>query len=159
MTAPLPTTPLTPAERRVAQHVVLGLSAREIAAATQLSPNTTHSYLRVVREKLRCPERCTLAVVAHRLIASGEAAAPSPDMPAPALSDAQLVLLRAVTEYSRPLAIARAAKIAPADLRASLDQLLADAGAADATQLVTRAHAWQLLSPSQAEAVPSGARR
>ncbi|WP_406723953.1 hypothetical protein WJ438_03845 [Streptomyces sp. GD-15H] len=80
-------------------------------------------------------------------------------MSIPALSDAQLVLLRAVTEYSRPLDIARAAKIAPADLRASLDQLLADAGAADTTQLVTRAHAWQLLSPGQAETVPNGARR
>ncbi|CAM5580242.1 response regulator transcription factor [Streptomyces pseudogriseolus] len=159
MTAPLPTTPLTPAERRIAQHVVRGLSAREIADATQLSPNTTHTYLRAMRGKLRCPERCTLAVVAHRLIASGEATAPTPDTPAPALSEAQLVLLRAVTEYSRPLDIARAAKLAPADLRASLDQLLADAGAADTTQLVTRAHAWELLSSGRGETVPGGARR
>ncbi|MDF9811676.1 LuxR C-terminal-related transcriptional regulator [Streptomyces sp. SPB162] len=68
MTALAPTQPLTPSEQRIAQHVIKGLDAREIAAATQLKPNTVHSTLRTVRWKLACPERCSLTVVAHRLV-------------------------------------------------------------------------------------------
>ncbi|KAF3470059.1 response regulator transcription factor [Streptomyces sp. Tu 3180] len=83
MVTPAPTTPLTPAEQGITQHVAGGLSAREIADATQLSSSTTHSYLRIMRGKLRSPERCTLTVVAHRLIASGEAAVPHRTCPRP----------------------------------------------------------------------------
>jgi DNA-binding CsgD family transcriptional regulator len=157
MTALAPTQHLTPSERRLAQHVVQGLSAREIAAATQLRPNTVHSTLRSVRWKLQCPERCSLAVVAHRLLDTGEILTPTADRPAPDLSAEQIPLLKAVTEYSQPLDIARAAKLAPADLRAALDQLLADTRAPDTTQLVVLAHSWKLLTAGQAHATQSGA--
>ncbi|KMS77027.1 DNA-binding protein [Streptomyces viridochromogenes] len=148
---------LTPSERRLAQHVVEGLSAREIAAAAQLTANTVYSTLRNVRWKLQCPERCSLAVVAHRLLDTGEILAPTADRPAPNLSAQQLPLLKAVTQYSQPLDIARAANLAPADLRAALDQILADTGAPDTTQLVVLAHSWKLLTTGQAHATQSWA--
>ncbi|WP_406357400.1 LuxR C-terminal-related transcriptional regulator [Streptomyces sp. NBC_01635] len=157
MTALAPTQRLTPSERRLAQHVVEGLNAREIAAATQLKLGTVHSTLRTVRWKLRCPERCSLAVVAHRILGAGEITAPTPQRPAPDISAERISLLKAVTEHSQPLDIARAANLAPADLRAALDQLLADTGAQDTTQLVVLAHSWQLLPAEQSHATRSGA--
>ncbi|MFJ1652598.1 LuxR C-terminal-related transcriptional regulator [Streptomyces sp. NPDC088337] len=158
MTAPAPATPLTPAERRIAQHVLNGLSARQIADAETLSHHTVRSHMRTLRTKLHCPERCSLAVVTHRLLSANEATAPSPNAPAPDLSAEQTKLLRAVTEHSKPLDIARAAGIAPADLHAALDQLLADTGAPDATRLVAWAHGWNLLTTHQTSAVQNGAR-
>ena len=159
MTAPAPTSPLTQSERRLAQHVVDGLNAREIAAVTQLRASTVHSTLRNVRGKLHCPERCSLAVVAHRLLDVGEITTPTTDAPAPEMSAEQISLLKAVTEHSRPLDIARAAKLAPADLRVALDQLLADTGAPDTTRLVVQAHSWNLLTAEQTSTVQSGATR
>jgi DNA-binding NarL/FixJ family response regulator len=157
MTDLAPTQPLTPSERRIAQHVIKGLDAREIAAATQLKPNTIHSTLRTVRWKLACPERCSLAVVADRLLDSGQITAPTPQRPAPDLSPEQISLLKAVTEHTLPRDIAPAAGLAPADLRAALDQLLADTGAQDTTDLVVLAHSWQLLTEQAAHATRSGA--
>ncbi|MGW7725898.1 LuxR C-terminal-related transcriptional regulator [Streptomyces canus] len=150
MTTLAPTQPLTPSERRIAQHVIKGLDAREIAAATQLKPNTVYSTLRTVRWKLACPERCSLAVVAHRLLDFGQITAPTPQRSAPDLSPEQISLLKAATEHTVPLDIALAAGLAPADLRAALDQLLADTGAKDTTELVVLAHSWQLLPANQA---------
>jgi DNA-binding CsgD family transcriptional regulator len=159
MTTPAPITPLTPAERRIAQHVVNGLPTRQIADAETLSHHTVRSHMRTVRRKLNCPERCSLAVLAHRLLDAAEATAPPPDTPAPDLSTEQMNLLRAVTQHSRPLDIARDAHIAPADLRAALNQLLADTGSPDTIQLVIRAHGWNLLSAEQASTVQSGVRQ
>lgn len=158
MTAFFPTQPLTPSEQRIAQHVIKGLDAREIAAATQLKPNTVHSTLRTVRWKLACPERCSLAVVAHRLLASSQITAPTPSRPAPDLSPEQINLLKAAAEHTLPRDIALAAALAPADVRDALDQLLADTGAQDSTELVVLAHSWQLLPTEQAAyATRSGA--
>ncbi|MFE9684499.1 LuxR C-terminal-related transcriptional regulator [Streptomyces sp. NPDC006285] len=154
MTALAPTRPLTPSEQRAAQHLVDGLNVREIAAVTQLKPATVYSTLRTVRWKLRCPERCSLAVVAHHLLHAGEVDAPAVKRPAP---DAvkQISLLKAVTEHSLSREIAHAAGLAPADLRAALDQLLTDTGARDTTELVVLAHSWQLL-PSKQDAHATG---
>ncbi|MGQ4444045.1 helix-turn-helix transcriptional regulator [Streptomyces violaceoruber] len=157
MTAPAPTTPLTPSERRIAQHVVNGLPTRQIAATETLSHHTVSSHMLSLRRKLHCPERCSLAVVTHRLLSANGATAPVPDMPAPDLSTEQTKLLRAITEHSKPLDIAHGANIAPADLRAALDQLLADTGAPDTTRLVAWAHSWNLLTAKQTSTVQSGA--
>ncbi|MEU6405286.1 LuxR C-terminal-related transcriptional regulator [Streptomyces sp. NPDC046985] len=159
MTAPAPTTPLTPAERRIARGVVLGKSPREIADAETLSLHTVRTHMQTMRRKLLCPERCTLAVLTHRLLRADEATAPVPDTPAPDLSAEQTNVLRAVTEHSAPLDIARGAGIAPADLRAALGRLLADTGVPDTTLLVTRAHGWGLLAAEQPRTVRSGADR
>ncbi|MFJ2812134.1 LuxR C-terminal-related transcriptional regulator [Streptomyces sp. NPDC087294] len=158
MTALAPTQTLTPSEQRIAQHVIKGLDARGIAAATQLKPNTVNSTLRTVRWKLACPERCSLAVVAHRLLDSGQITAPTSQRPVPDLSPEQIRLLTAAAEHTLPRDIALAANLAPADLRDALDQLLADAGAQDITELVVLAHDWKLLPTEQAaHATRSGA--
>ena len=157
MTAPALTTPLTPAEKRIAQHVVHGLPTSQIADIETLSHHTVRTHLRTLRRKLHCPERCSPAVVTHRLLSANEAATPSPDMPTPVLSTEQTKLLSAVTEHSKPLDIARGANIAPADLRAALDQLLADTRAPDTTTLVAWAHAWNLLPADQTSTGQSGA--
>ncbi|WP_413759265.1 hypothetical protein [Streptomyces sp. MMBL 11-3] len=64
--------------------------------------------------------------------------------------------LKAVAEYNPPHGIALAAKIAPADLRSALDELLDETGAANVTQLVVLAHAWRLLG-ARTGTVESGA--
>ncbi|MFH8605112.1 winged helix-turn-helix transcriptional regulator [Streptomyces flaveolus] len=159
MTTSAPITPLTPALRRVAQHLAYGLTPQEIAAKTGLSAATVRQYIRDLRECLHCPPRCKPSVIVHRLFTARQVAPPTADSPAPKLGSDQLLLLRAVAEHSDARNIAVAAKLAPADVRAALDQLLADAGTQDTTQLVVRAHGWKLLPAGPAHATRSGASR
>ncbi|MER5439128.1 LuxR C-terminal-related transcriptional regulator [Streptomyces sp. NPDC002790] len=144
-TTSAPITPLTPTLLRVAQHLACGLAPKEIGTQTGLSTETVRQYMRDIRESLHCPPRCKLPVIVHRLFATQQVAVPTADRPAPQLRPEDLLLLRAVAEHSDPRGIALAAKLAPADLRAALDQLLADTGAKDSTQLVILAHGWNLL--------------
>ncbi|NEA95290.1 DNA-binding protein [Actinospica acidiphila] len=153
VTTSAPITPLTPTLQRVAQHLAGGLAPKEIATQTGLSAVTVRQYIRDIRESLHCPPRCKLPVIVHRLFTALQVAPPTADRPAPKLGSDQL-LLRAVAEHSDARDIAVAAKIAPADQRAALDQLLADTGAQDTTQLVILAHGWNLLP---AEPTRSGA--
>ncbi|MEV7796550.1 LuxR C-terminal-related transcriptional regulator [Streptomyces sp. NPDC087512] len=155
VTTSAPITPLTPALRRVAQHLACGLTPQEIAAETGLSAATVRQYVRDIRECLHCPPRCKPPVLVHRLLTAQQAPPPPAGRPAPDLGPDQLLLLRAVAEHSDARSIAVAAKLAPADLRAALDQLLADTGTQDTTHLVIRAHGWKLLPADPA--VQSGA--
>ncbi|SOE24190.1 hypothetical protein SAMN05442782_0786 [Streptomyces sp. OK228] len=155
VTTSAPITPLTPTLQRVAQHLANGLTPQEIATKTGLSAVTVRQY---IRESLHCPPRCKPPVIVHRLFTTQRVAPPTTDRPTPELSSKQLLLLRAIAEHSDTRGIAVAAKIAPADLRAALDQLLADTGAQDTTELVVLAHSWQLLPAEQAaHATRSGA--
>lgn len=156
MTTLAQTQPLTPSELRIAQHVIKGLDARQIATATQLKLSTVHTKLRTVRWKRNCPERCSLAVVAHRLLDSGEIPAPAPPRPAPDLNPEQISLLKATTEHTLPRDIALAAGLAPADLRDGLAELHATTGARNTTELVVLAHSWQLLRAEQAALTTRG---
>ncbi|WP_405884453.1 LuxR C-terminal-related transcriptional regulator [Streptomyces sp. NBC_01384] len=158
VTISAPITPLTPTLQRVAQHLANGLTPQEIATKAGLSAVTVRQYIRDIRESLHCPPRCKPPVIVHQLFTIQRVAPPTTDRPTPELSSKQLLLLRAVAEHSDTRAIAVAAKIAPADLRAALDQLLADTGAQDTTELVVLAHSWQLLPAEQAaHATRSGA--
>lgn len=158
VTTSAPITPLTPTLQRVAQHLANGLTPQEIATKTGLSAVTVRQYIRDIRESLHCPPRCKPPVIVHRLFTIQRVAPPMTDRPTPELSSEQLLLLRAVAEHSDTRDIAVAATIAPADLRATLDQLLANTGAQDTTQLVILAHSWQLLPAEQAaHATRSGA--
>ncbi|MGW5599621.1 LuxR C-terminal-related transcriptional regulator [Streptomyces rochei] len=145
VTTSAPITPLTPTLQRVAQHLANGLTAKEIAAATSLSAVTVRQYMRDIRESLHCPARCKPRVIVHRLFTTQQVASPTADRPAPSLTPEQRLLLRAVAEHSDPRDIAVAAKLARADQRAALDQLLTDTGARDTTHLVILAHSWKLL--------------
>ncbi|MER6714617.1 DNA-binding protein [Streptomyces sp. NPDC000877] len=157
VTTSAPITPLTPTLQRIAQHLANGLTPPGIAAETGLSAVTVRQYIRDIRESLHCPPRCKPPVIVHRLFTAQQVPSPTADRSAPQLNPAQLLLLRAVAEHSDTRDIAVAAKIAPADLRAALDQLLADTGAQDTTQLVILAHGWNLLTAEQAHATRSGA--
>ncbi|MFI2415706.1 DNA-binding protein [Streptomyces sp. NPDC018947] len=159
VTTSAPITPLTPALRRVSQHLACGLTPQEIAAKTGLSAATVRQYIRDIRECLHCPPRCKPPVLVHRLLTAQQVPPPELDRPAPDLGPDQLLLLRAVAEHSDARDIAIAAKLAPADLHAALDQLLADTGTQDTTQLVIRAHGWKLLTAGPAHATRSGANR
>lgn len=159
MTTTAPITPLTPAQRRVAQHLVGGLTPRDIAAEAGLSAVTVRQHIRGIRESLHCPPRCALPVLAHFLFTSKEVEPPPADKPVPDLSAEQQMLLKAVAEQSKTYDIAVAARIAPADVRSTLAELLAMTGAADATQLVVLAHAWGLLGADQGTPAPAGAGR
>ncbi|MEV7064367.1 DNA-binding protein [Streptomyces collinus] len=157
VTTSTPITPLTPTLQRVAQHLANGFVPQEIATQSGLSAVTVRQYIRDIRECLHCPPRCKPPVIVHRLFALQQVASPTADRPTPDLSSDQLLLLKAVAEHSDARDIAVAAKLAPADLRAALDQLLADTGAQDTTQLVILAHGWNLLTPEQTHATQSGA--
>ncbi|MFC7994023.1 LuxR C-terminal-related transcriptional regulator [Streptomyces pilosus] len=154
VTTSAPITPLTPTQQHVAQHLAGGLAPKEIATHTGLSAVTVRQYIRDIRESLHCPPRCKPPVIVHRLFTALQVPPPTADRPAPKLSSDQLLLLRAVAEHSDTRDIAVAAKLAPADKRAALDQLLAATGAQDTTQLVILAHGWNLLP---AEPTRSGA--
>ncbi|RPK48357.1 hypothetical protein EES39_09395 [Streptomyces sp. ADI92-24] len=96
-------------------------------------------------------------MIVHRLFAVELVAPPTADRPTPELSLDQLLLLRAVAEHSEARDIAVAAKIAPADFRAALAQLLADTSAQGTTQLVILAHGWKLLTAEPTCTMQSGA--
>ncbi|MFJ8980135.1 DNA-binding protein [Streptomyces sp. NPDC102282] len=159
MTTSAPITPLKPTHQRVAQHLVDGHTAQDIATRTGLSPHTVRQYVRDIRVSLHCPPRCKPQVLVHLLLAAEQVALPTPERPAPELNAEQQLLLNAVTEHSAPHDIALAAKIAPADLRSALDELLDETGAADVTQLIVLAHAWHLLGARPTGTTQSGANR
>jgi hypothetical protein len=159
VTAPAPTTPLTPAERRVAEHLVRGPAPREIAVETGLSAATIRPYIRETRNELPCPPRCPLPVLVHCLLVSGETAPLPTDRPAPHLGPDEQRLRRAVAEQSRAAGTALAARIAPADCRPALAALLAATGTAGAAELVAPAHAWNLFGTGQNAAAPNGVSR
>ncbi|MEW1687531.1 DNA-binding protein [Streptomyces sp. NPDC091265] len=153
-----PTTPLSSTKQRIAEHIVDGvITTRDLATKTGLSANTIRLYVRHIRESVHCPPRCKPQVLVHLLLAAQQVAPPAPEQLAPELNAQQQLLLKAVAEHSAPRDIALAARIAPADLRPALDELLTAAGAADVTRLVVMAHAWGLLAVRSAGTAESGA--
>ncbi|MFF2941219.1 LuxR C-terminal-related transcriptional regulator [Streptomyces niveus] len=152
-----PITPLSPALQRVAQHLVDGLTNREIATRAGLSADTINQYVRSIRESVHCPPRSGRQVLVHLLLAGGQVAPPVTDRPAPELNAEQQQLLKAVAEHGTSRSIAFAANITPADLRAALDELLDETATADVTQLVVLAHTWGLLGARPTRTVENGA--
>ncbi|MEV3898087.1 DNA-binding protein [Streptomyces anulatus] len=154
-----PITPLNPAQHRVAQQLVDGLSAREIAARNGLSIETIRQYVRDIRRSLHCQPRCKPHVLVHFVLAAEQVTPPATERQTPVLNEAQRLLLRAVAEHSAPRDVALAARIAPADLRTALYELLDRTGADTVTQLVVLGHAWGLLGTGPTGTVESGAAR
>ncbi|MFF3501197.1 response regulator transcription factor [Streptomyces sp. NPDC003247] len=153
-----PITQLTPAEKRIAQHLIKGITTADISTQMHLSPHTVKSHIRVLRGKLQCPPRCSLTVLVQALMSSRQVDPPTSLGPAPDLNSQQLRLLRAVAHHSGAYDIARAAKIVPADVRADVEALVAAAGAANPAHMVALAHAWSLLGQNQEAARAGGTR-
>ncbi|MFH9612945.1 DNA-binding protein [Streptomyces pratensis] len=156
-TTSAPITPLKPTHQHLAQHLVAGLTTQAIATKTGMSPQTIRKYVRDIRVSIHCPPRCKPQVLVHRLLATEQVALPTTDRATPELNAEKRLLLTAIAELSSPRDIALAAKIAPADLRSALDELLEETGTADVTQLVVLAHAWHLLGAKPTGPVESGA--
>ncbi|MFK4688223.1 LuxR C-terminal-related transcriptional regulator [Streptomyces pristinaespiralis] len=168
-TAAAPITPLTRAQKRVAAHLVCGLTNPEIAGEEHLSGDTVSSHVRVMRESLHCPPRSSRAVLAHALLSHEQV--PPPPPPPPLLRRAfepdadDLLLIRAVAEHSRPDDIARAARIPAGELRARTDGLVRRAGASNAAHLIGLAHTHGIFggegsaTAEQSLAQPAGAVR
>ncbi|MFL0026050.1 DNA-binding protein [Streptomyces sp. NBUL23] len=159
MTTRAPITPLNPAQLRVAQQLVEGLSAQEIGTRNGLSIETIRRYVREIRRCLHLGPRCKPHVIVHFVLAAEQVTPPAAERQAPVLNEQQQLLLRAVAEHSAPCDVAFAAEIAPADLQAALYELLDKTGADAVTQLVVLAHAWGLLGARPAGTVESGAAR
>ncbi|KUN17597.1 hypothetical protein AQJ11_37680 [Streptomyces corchorusii] len=156
-TTTAPTTPLTPGEKRIAEHLIRGLAPAEIAARAHLAPSTVKAYLRSLRTKLHCP-RAALHILVHAILSSGQVTLQAIH-PAPAFSVDEIRLLRALAEHQHWIDVAKAARIAPRDVKTHIEALVARAGANDILRLVVLGHAWQLLGPAQAQADTSGAGR
>ncbi|MFI1185888.1 DNA-binding protein [Streptomyces californicus] len=159
MTIRAPITPLSPAQHRVAQKLVDGLSTQEIATRNGLAIETIRQYVRDIRRCLHLPPRCKPHVLVHLVLAAEQVTPPATEQPVPVLTEKQGLLLRAVAENSALRDVALAAKIAPADLPTALYELLDTTGADTVTQLVVLSHAWGLLGARPAVAVESGAAR
>ncbi|MEU6214384.1 LuxR C-terminal-related transcriptional regulator [Streptomyces sp. NPDC047023] len=145
-----PITPITPSQKRLAAHLLQGLSNSEIAAQEYLALDTVSSHLRGMRQNLHCPPRCSRPVLAHMLLVHrqvGPPPVPPLCLPFAATEDDRL-LLHAIAEHSAPADIARAARIAPCDLKPLTESLIRTVGATSATHLVGLGHALGLLGES-----------
>jgi DNA-binding CsgD family transcriptional regulator len=105
------------------------------------------------------PQRCTCrpSPSAATSVSSARASTARPDFTAK-----EWTLLRAVAEHCRTEDIARAAGVAPADVRALTDDLVLKANTINAAQLVGLAHSWGLFGNTPGQpmaATPAGAAR
>lgn len=139
---------LTRAQKRVARHLVHGATNGSIASREHLSAETVKSHLGNVRKSLNCPPHSTRAVIVHALLTHRQVPAPRAPRPDIEPTSAEQLLLHAHADHSRAPDIALAAALAPGDLRAGTDALMAKTGAIDPTHLVGIGHALGLLGPA-----------
>ncbi|MFE0774193.1 LuxR C-terminal-related transcriptional regulator [Streptomyces sp. NPDC058861] len=144
-------TQLTPAEQRAAEYLVAGASNAQGARALGISTTTFTAYIGSIGKKLRIVSRAGRPARAHAVLASGQVAPPPAPDRLPDFTEQDLKLLRALAENPETHSIARAAGIAPADVRAMIAELVATAGADNDTHLVGLGHAWKLLGTGPAQ--------
>ncbi|WP_073227125.1 LuxR C-terminal-related transcriptional regulator [Streptomyces sp. NBRC 110465] len=161
-----PITPLTAAQKRIAAHLVCGLTNSEIAGEEHLAQDTVSSHIRVMRQNLHCPPRASRALLAHALLSHQQVPPPPPEQDRAFETDEDdKRLVRAIAEHSSPADIARAAGIPAGELRNRTDGLVRRAGADNAAHLIGLAHAQGLLggegtaAAAQAPTEPVGAMR
>ncbi|MBV1949120.1 LuxR C-terminal-related transcriptional regulator [Streptomyces sp. BV129] len=139
-------TQLTPAEKRAAEHLVAGASNGEGAQALGISSTTFTGYIAGIGKKFGITSRRGRPARAHAVLASGQVPPPSAPDHIPDFTEQNLRLMRALAENAETHDIARAAGIAPADVRPMIADLVDKAGAANDTHLVGLGHAWGLLN-------------
>ncbi|MEU6346496.1 helix-turn-helix transcriptional regulator [Streptomyces sp. NPDC046977] len=136
-------TRLTPAERRVAEQLVLGLSNAEIAAELGISPGTVAGHLGSIGRRFHLSARPTRA---HAVLGGGQIDPPPAPGPAPELTTAETMLLQAIAAHEETHEIARAADIADASVGPHVRDLVEKTGAKNPTHLVGLGHAWKLFT-------------
>ncbi|MGZ2358483.1 LuxR C-terminal-related transcriptional regulator [Streptomyces sp. 372A] len=149
-------TQLTPAEKRVAEHLVAGASNAEGAQSLGISTTTFTSYTVAIGKKFGITGRRSRPARAHAVLASGQVPAPPAPKRIPKFSERDLRLLRALAENAETYDIARAAEVAPADVYPLIAELVDKAKALNATHLVGLGHAWGLLDISRARSGSTG---
>ncbi|GHG12869.1 helix-turn-helix domain-containing protein [Streptomyces filamentosus] len=144
-------TQLTPAEKRAAEQLVAGASNAEGAQALGISTTTFTGNIVAIGKKFGITSRRGRAARAHAVLASGQVPPPPAPERIPDVTERDLRLLRALAEHPETHDIARAAGLAPADVRPMIADLVDKAGAANETHLIGLGHAWGLLKtgPSQ----------
>ncbi len=135
-------TQLTPAEKRVAELLVTGVSNVQGARDLGMSTNTFTRHLGNIGQRFHVTGRPARA---HAVLASGQVALPPTPADVPAFTPDEWLLLQALARYSDTHDIACAARITPAAVRPRITDLVAKAGAENDTHLIGLGHAWGLL--------------
>ncbi|MFM9540103.1 hypothetical protein [Streptomyces turgidiscabies] len=110
-----------------------------------MSSNTYAGHLVRIGRKFQITGRDSRPARAHAVLASGQIAPPPAPAHAPEFTLAELRFLRALAEHPETRDIARAARIAQAEVRPWTKALVAKSGADNETHLVGLGHAWGLL--------------
>ncbi|MFD6967871.1 LuxR C-terminal-related transcriptional regulator [Streptomyces sp. NPDC059949] len=143
---------ITPAQKRVAHHVVRGASNAEICAQLHLSESTVRSHIKKGSKILGCPTRSSRAVYVHALLTHQQVLPPPAPRPGTQLTEPEQKILRAVAEHSRIDEIATAAGIHRDDVRLEITALRDKTGAVDDAHLVSIGHSLGNLAPAQNDA-------
>lgn len=138
-------TQLTPAEKRVAERLVAGVSNIQGAQELGMCTGTFARHVASIGRKFQITSRSGRPARAHAVLDSEQVAPPAAPATVPRLTAADLRLLRAFAKYPETPDIAHAAGIAHAEVRPQIKKLVAEAGADNETHLIGLAHAWNLL--------------
>ncbi|PQM20604.1 LuxR family transcriptional regulator [Streptomyces xinghaiensis] len=149
-------TRLTPTETRVAERLVTGMSNAQGARELGMSLNTFTGHLASIGRKFQINSRTGRPARAHAVLASKQVAPPPAPTSVPDFTTAERRLLCALAVHPETPDIARAAGIAPADVRPQIADLVAKANADNETHLIGLGHAWRLLDadPTGSGCVP-----
>ncbi|MFE9679267.1 LuxR C-terminal-related transcriptional regulator [Streptomyces sp. NPDC006259] len=148
-------TQLTPAEKRVAEVLVTGASNIHGARNLGMSSSTYAGHLGSISRRFQITSRTGRPARAHAVLASGQVAPPPAPAHIPEFTLGERRLLRALAEHPETHEIARAARVAEAEVRPWIKALVAKAGADNDTHLVGLGHAWGLLGARDSESVIS----
>ncbi|MFJ8752165.1 LuxR C-terminal-related transcriptional regulator [Streptomyces sp. NPDC102441] len=139
-------TRLTPAEKRVAEHLVAGTSNIQGAQDLGMSAATFAGHLASIGRKFQITNgRLGRPARAHAVLASEQVAPPQAPATVPDFTPAELRLLCAFAKYPEIHDITRATGIAQAEVRPHIKALVTKAGADNDTHLIGLGHAWGFL--------------
>ncbi len=152
-------TQLTPAEKRAAAHLVTGASNAEGAQVLGISSTTFTGYIIAIGAKFGVTCRSGRPARAHAVLTSEQVPPPPTPEHIPDFTNRDLRLLWALAEHAETHDIARAAGIAPADVRPLIAGLVDKVGAVNDTHLVGVCHAWGLFKSRPARLSWAGSAR
>ncbi|MET8768552.1 LuxR C-terminal-related transcriptional regulator [Streptomyces sp. NPDC004658] len=144
MTTALNRPTLTQQQRRIAARLVYGASNATIARQVCLSVDGVASHLSAVRKKMGCPGSSP-AVLLHALLTAREVPPPASVGPAPAFTEHERKVIRAIAEHTGNEDIGTTIGVRARDVRTEIDAVVDKAHARNATHLVGLAHIWGIL--------------